>query len=157
MPDPLRFRMAAAKISPGNTHDYNGPGEWSADQVVHRYQCICRALGKDPRAIKPGIHKEKGVTRIFPVMDSVIEAANDGDLSALELCLQLIEVDNSMPFGMILKSRAARALKRNAAVLTRSQRSRIENRVSDMIARDYRPREFQEYVKLERRLTQATE
>lgn len=134
------------------THDYNGPAEWSLPNVLARYRAIASGMGIEPKLIEPRIHKEGDTTWIYPVMDGVIEAAKLGDVPALELCLQLIEKDTSMPFGMILKSQAARALRKNASLITRTQSLRIDDRIADMEARHYRPREFNEYIRIQKKL-----
>jgi hypothetical protein len=136
------------------THDYNGPSEWSLLSLQERYQKIASSMGCEPKELRPRIHKEGDTTWIYPVMDEIIDAAKLGDSPALELCLQLIEQDTSMPFGTILKSQAARALKKNSALLSLSQRQRIDARITDMDARNYKPREFKEYIRIQKRLNE---
>jgi len=85
---------------------------------------------------------------IYPLVESVIEGIEKRDLACIEIGIELIEDSDSMPFGMILKSNAARALRRSADLLTEEQRSRIRERVADMLIAEYMPREFLQYVKL---------
>lgn len=66
----------------------------------------------------------------------------------IELAVELIETSDPMPFGMILKSNAARALRRHATLLTADQKDRIRKRVAEMLIAEYMPREFLQYVKL---------
>ena len=87
---------------------------------------------------------------IYPVMDAVIEGIEKRDRACIELGIELIEDGDSMPFGMILKSNAARALRRSANLLTEDQRSRVRDRVVAMMIDKYMPREFLQYVKLVR-------
>lgn len=108
------------------THDYNGPEERGLLRLRERYHGVASDLGCEPQAIEPRIHKEGATTWIYPIMDAIIEVAKQGDQPALELCLQLIEVDTSMPFGMIQKSQAARALKKNVSLISEPQRQRID-------------------------------
>lgn len=56
-----------------------------------------------------------------------------------------------MPFGMTLKSQAAHALKKHAAQLTPDHQNRINARIQDMHDRNYRPREYLEYLAIQRR------
>jgi len=79
---------------------------------------------------------------IYPVMDAVIEGIEKRDPACIELGVELIEDGDSMPFGMILKSNAARALRRSANLLTEDQRSRVRDRVVAMMIDKYMPREI---------------
>jgi hypothetical protein len=85
-------------------------------------------------------------------MDRVIDGAKEGDLACVQLCLELIQQDQGFPFGMVLKSQAARALRRCVGLLADGQKKLIRQRVITMLSRGYTPREFGEYAKLAKRI-----
>ena len=92
------------------------------------------------------------MTWIYPSADAVIEGIKKRDPACVEIGIELIEDSASMPFGMRVKSNAARALRQVADLLTENQRSRIRNRVADTLVAGYMPREFVQYVKLARKI-----
>jgi hypothetical protein len=79
-------------------------------------------------------------------MERVIEGINAGDPACILLGIELIEEDAGMPFGRILKSNAARALRR--APLADEHKLRIRRRVLAMLRAAYVPHEYKEYAKL---------
>jgi hypothetical protein len=83
-------------------------------------------------------------------MERVIEGIERGDPACAELGIEFIEEDQSFPFGRILKSNAARALRR--AGLTSAQQERIRKRVVAMLVAGHTPREYREYAKLARKI-----
>jgi len=92
--------------------DYNGTGEWSRDQIEQRYRAYCAQYGISARDLAPREHQEGPIRWVYPIMDRVIDGAKEGDLACVQLCLELIQQDQGFPFGMVLKSQAARALRR---------------------------------------------
>jgi hypothetical protein len=83
-------------------------------------------------------------------MERVIEGIEEGDLACIQLGVEFIEEDEKFPFGKILKAKTARALQR--AQLTTEQVERIRQRVIGMLIAGHVPREFNEYVKLVRKV-----
>lgn len=133
-----------------NTPMQIGDGNWTAQRVMDLYRSICQQRKMAPR---PDLRNEfgdhPGVAFHF-ALDTFIDLAKAGDLPSIELVLRILETDDSMPFGMTLKSRGSRALKRQAHLLTEGQRHRVMARVRNMEARGYTPREFKEYARLSR-------
>ena len=131
--------------------DYNGKGFWSVDEVLKRYTEYARVFGiTQPRELTPLAHCTGDSKWIYPVMDRVIEGIEAGDLGCAELGVEFIQTNDSFPFGRIIKSNVARALRRTT--LTEAQKERIRRRVIEMLEAGYLPREFRQYAKLARKL-----
>lgn len=127
--------------------DYNGTGQWSLQRVLERYAAYCDQLGvKTRRPLMPRESQEGGRTWIYPVMDEVIPGIEAMDPACIALGVDLIETDEFMPFGRLLKANAARALRRSD--LTELQKERIRVRVVSMLVAGNIRREFREYIKL---------
>jgi hypothetical protein len=131
--------------------DFNGEGFWSVDEVLKRYTEYARVFGiTQPRELAPLTHSIGDTRWIYPVMDSVIEGIEAGDLGCAELGIEFIQTNDSFAFGKIIKSNVARALRR--ATLTEAQKERIRRRVIEMLEAGYLPREYVQYAKLGRKL-----
>jgi hypothetical protein len=131
--------------------DYNGTGFWSVDAVMKRHQQYARRFGMAASYdLSPSVHTANGRRWVYPVMDRVIEGIANGDRACAEIGVEFIEETASFPFGKILKSNTARALRRSA--LTDEQKERVRRRVVDMLCTGYLPREFREYAKLARKI-----
>lgn len=131
--------------------NYNGTGFWSVDEVQRRYAQYARRFGITAlRDLDPVVHSEDDKSWVYPIMDRIIEGIESGDPACAELGVEFIEQDESFAFGMILKSNVARALRR--ASLTDEQKERIRERVVEMLAAGYLPREYRQYAKLARKI-----
>ncbi|MFT7169349.1 MAG: hypothetical protein ACI80K_002487 [Paracoccaceae bacterium] len=131
--------------------DYNGSGRWSADQIIARYQTYTKRFKVSPRSVEPNA-TESGDTRwIYPVMERVIVGIEEGDVACAQIGVEFIEEDQSFPFGAILKSNTARALRRFPG-LTKEQVRRIRARVVGMLTGGRVPREYREYSRLLRKV-----
>lgn len=131
-------------------HDYNGEGDWSVDSVIGRYQSHCRRLGiAEQRVLRAAVHSEGETRWVYPIMSSVIEGIKDDDPACTELGIEFISERKGFPFGMTLKSQAARALRK--ASLTPEQMDRVRMRVATMLVEGYLPQEYRFYSRLLRR------
>ncbi len=131
--------------------DYNGTGRWSADSVLERYRSYAQEIGTLlDKNLAPEKHTEGSVTWIYPIMDEVIAAIGRADKACIAIGIEFIEEDQHFPFGRILKSNTARALRR--AELSPEQVERVRERVVRMLLAGSVPREFKEYSKLLRRI-----
>src|SRR4051812_18652437 len=93
--------------------DYNGAGAWGWEVVVQRYGAYCRQLNVlNPAEIRPRENVDGLIKWIYPVMDEIIAGIERGDKACSAIHIELVEEDQRMPFGRILKSNAARALRR---------------------------------------------
>lgn len=136
--------------------DYNGQGRWAVREVQRRYTQHAKRLGVDTlRVIEPE-RTEEGDTRwVYPIMEPVIAGIEAGDLACAQIGVEFIEEDRGFPFGAILKSNTARALRRVAPQLTDEQTARIRTRVARMITDGPVPREYREYARLLRKIGAA--
>ncbi|HEX8915839.1 MAG TPA: hypothetical protein VF796_26020 [Humisphaera sp.] len=133
-----------------DVHDYNGAGRWSRAAIFARYAAYAADLGVRPRDLTPREYTHRDRRSVYPVMERVIEGIEAGDPACVELGVEFVEEDAKQPFGKILKSNTARALRR--AVLTDRQRRRIRRRVLGMLRAGHVPHEFAEYAKLVKRV-----
>lgn len=132
------------------TIDFNGAGRWSAQAILTRYVEYAIEVGTQPRDLTPIVHTEGDRRWVYPVMNEVIAGIEAGDPACIQIGIEFIEEDQGFPFGKILKSNTARALRR--APLLPEQQRRIARRVFDMLQRGYVPHEYREYAKLARRI-----
>ena len=131
--------------------NYNGTGLWTVQEVLSRYSIyVERYRIASPRDLKPAVTVQGERQWIYPVMERVIEGIEHSDLACVEIGIEFIEEDASFPFGRILKSNTARALRR--ATLTDAQKERIRLRVIEMLKAGYLPREYRQYAKLARKI-----
>ena len=131
--------------------DYNGEGQWTRIAILTRYQRYAAGSGVDMfRDLSPLEHSEGDQHRIYPVMDKVIEGIEAGDAACIQLGIEFIEEDTKFPFGKILKSKTARALRH--ASLSDEQKQRIRRRVFGLLRAEHVPHEYREYAKLVRKI-----
>ena len=131
--------------------DFNREGRWSRQGVLDRYDEYARRFRvADPLDVSPDESSQGNRRWVYPVMEKVIEGIERGDRACIEIGIEFIEEDELFPFGKILKSNTARALRR--ANLTTEHEERIRRRVSEMLMAGHVPHEFREYAKLLRRV-----
>jgi hypothetical protein len=130
--------------------DYNGIEAWSVEGIRKRYKAYADEMGVDAIQLVPSRHKEGERTWVYPLMEQVIERIEAGDRAAIEIGIEFIEEDEFFVFGMVLKSKTARALRR--APLTEKQQDRIRERLVVMMLAGNVPHEFREYKRLLRRV-----
>jgi hypothetical protein len=129
--------------------DFNGTGRWSVQAVQKRYQEHVRQFHvKEPIDLQPFLSTAQGLLP-YPIMFSVIQGIEQGDLTSIELGVEFIQEDQLFPFGKILKSKTARALRH--AELTEGQQDRVRKRVIEMLVAGHIPREYKEYARLVRK------
>lgn len=131
--------------------DLNGTGKWSAEAIGERYRTYARELAISPELdMSPRTRTEGDVTCIYPVIDRVIEGIEHGDPACIAIGIELVEEDQHLHFGKILKSNAARALRR--AQLSGDQVERLRKRIAGMLLVGMVPHEYKEYAKLLRKI-----
>lgn len=97
----------------GKVRSYNGSGLWSVGSVRKRYQEYCATCHvESSRSLAPKEFTEGDVHWIYPVMEEVIQGIEEGDAACVALGIDFVEEDGLFPFGAILKSNTARALRR---------------------------------------------
>lgn len=76
-------------------------------------------------------------------------AVTQGDPSAVDMSVRLIDQDPMwLPFGKLIKSGLARALKKNADLIAPSDRARIIAAFARLLKEEHMPRELEDYAKL---------
>jgi hypothetical protein len=126
--------------------DYNGEGAWARDAILTRYASYCRELKSEGLDLTPKEHVEGSRKWFYPVMEKVIAGIERGDQACKRIGIEYIEEDEKFPFGKILKSNTARALRR--AELSKAEIERIRKLVIHMLIEGNVPHEFKEYAKL---------
>ena len=131
--------------------DYNGVGEWAAEAVLHRYRVLAKRF-RQPTVLELKAREQvQGAIRwVYPVMDEVIRGIKEEDRACIELGVQFIVSGPPQPFGKLLHSNVARALRR--AKLAPDQVERLRARILRMLSRSEVPREYSDYAKLLRRI-----
>ena len=129
--------------------DYNGEGrlEPRRDSCHARYAV---ELHITPRDLSPVEHSHNGRRWVHPVMHKVIEGIEADDPACIRLGIEFIHEDAKFPFGKILKSNTALALRR--ATLSGEQKDRIRRRVFGLLRAGHIPHEYREYAKLVRKI-----
>jgi hypothetical protein len=131
--------------------DYNGEGKWAKDEILRRYAQYCREMKvPNPLDVSPPEHAEGEVKWVYPVMDKVIAGIEAGDAACRRIGIEFIEEDCRFAFGKILKSNAARALRRSE--LTGEEQERIRRRLVMMLLAGNVPHEYKQYAKLLRKV-----
>ncbi len=131
----------------GSIRNYNGKCSWSVESVQARYREYSVTLSAEgSRSLKPKEHREGEILWIYPVMDEIIQGIEEGDLACIALGVDFVEEDALFPFGPRLKSATARALRRST--LSETQKARLRERISAMLAAGIVPHEMREYAKL---------
>jgi hypothetical protein len=127
--------------------DYNGQGDWSGEAIQQRYARYCKDLKVDHRLdLTPEILIQGDKKWIYPVITKVIAGIEKGDPACKLIGIELIEQDQKFPFGKILKSNTARALRRTP--LNAQEQERIRKRLVSMLVAGNVPHEYKEYAKL---------
>lgn len=130
--------------------DYNGEGLWCRREILARYARYAGEMGIPLRDLSPTVHSEQGRHWLYPVMEKVIEGIVAGDAACVQLGVEFIEENTKFPFGKVLKSKTARALR--VASLSDVQQQRIRRRVFGLLQAGHVPHEYREYAKLVRKI-----
>jgi hypothetical protein len=131
--------------------NYNGSGRWAIEEVMARYADYVRTFQvAQSFDLTPKQYQEGEKRWIYPIMDRVIEGIKAGDQACIQLGVEFIEEDEKFPFGKILKSNTAKALRH--AGLTPEQAERVRQRVISMLIKGHILHEYREYAKLLRKV-----
>jgi len=131
--------------------DFNGSGEWSAQAVHQRYLKYSERYGlRRARELKCREHTEGAVRWVYPIIEAVVDGIKAADPACLDLGVEFIENGHKQPFGRILHSKVARALRQ--APLNPEHVARLRARILSMLIERQVPHEYHEYAKLLRRI-----
>ncbi|SHH05896.1 hypothetical protein [Massilia sp. CF038] len=90
--------------------------------------------------------------RISQVFTRVARAIREGDRAAAAVGIAVILKDPHLPFGRLIKSDLARALKQHPELLDSGEVERFLFKTAKLLSLEYSPREVQCYAKLVRKL-----
>lgn len=97
-------------------------------------------------------HPTVWVGDVFDVLKSAVAS---GDTRAISLACELIEKDPKLPFGKLVKSNLARALRKQNNKLTESERHQVLGATGRLLNMEYAPRELEDYCKLVKKFPQT--
>ncbi len=92
------------------------------------------------------------VSQTFRIMKSAVAS---GDPQAISLACELIEQDPKLPFGKLVKSNLARALKKQIGRVIESERHQVLAATEKLLSQEYAPRELEDYCKLVKKFPRA--
>ncbi len=113
---------------------------------------MLKLLGLRLRSYFPQNGYENPAVWLSQTFDKVRKAIVSGDTAAVSIACELIEKDPMLPFGKLIKSGLARALKKRNALLVASERSQILRATIKLLNQEYAPRELEDYCKLAKKL-----
>jgi hypothetical protein len=109
-------------------------------------------LGPRLRAYFPEEAHENPAVWLSQTFGQVLKAIVAGDTAAVSLACDLIEKDPMLPFGKLIKSDLARALKKQVELLVASERAQVLGATVKLLNQEYAPRELEDYCKLAKKL-----
>ncbi len=116
---------------------------------------MLQLLGLRLRAYFPADGHENPAVWLSHTFLLVRAAIARGDTVAVSLACELIEQDPKLPFGKLIKSDLARALKKQVGLLVPSERAQVLRAVAKLLNQEYAPRELEDYCKLAKKLPTA--
>jgi len=105
-------------------------------------------LGPRLRRFLPADGHENPAIWVGQTFGLVKSAVASGDTQAISLACELIEQDPKLPFGKLVKSDLARALKKQVSRVIASERRQVIAATAKLLNQDYAPRELEDYCKL---------
>jgi hypothetical protein len=89
--------------------------------------------------------------RLVRAADNIVAAIKNGDADSIDIACLLIVKDPNLPFGKLIKSNMARAMRRHVDKMSASQRSAIVRKTAELLRMEFCPREAEDYCKLVRK------
>ncbi|MBE9608702.1 hypothetical protein [Chitinilyticum piscinae] len=105
-------------------------------------------LGEAIRAYFPEPDESHPALWTSLVFQHLRSGIRGGDAIAIGLACQLLVADAMLPFGKLIKSNLARALKQKAPLLSPAQGAMLISVTQRLTALPYAPRELEDYRKL---------
>ena len=90
-------------------------------------------------------HPAVWVSQCFAALAAAVAS---GDARAISIACDLIELDPKLPFGKLIKSDLARALKKQASRLIADERRKVLAATQKLLSLPFTPRELEDYGKL---------
>lgn len=92
--------------------------------------------------------------RLSSAMDKAARAIRAGDRSALSIGYRVVMADPHLPFGKIIKSNFARALKHHIELLTEDEKLNLAGKTAELLSLPFCPREVEDYCRLVKKMGQ---
>lgn len=93
----------------------------------------------------PGIRLDMAATQLA-------RAVRAGERPAIAIAHRLIMLDPHLPFGKLIKSNLARALKQQTALLTEAEKLALADQTITLLCLPFCPREAEDYCRLVKRM-----
>jgi len=93
----------------------------------------------------PGIRLDLAATQLA-------RAIKKGERQAIAIAHRLIMLDPHLPFGKLIKSNLARALKQQTALLTEAEKLALADQTITLLCLPFCPREAEDYCRLVKRM-----
>jgi len=114
-----------------------------------------RFLGRDLSLYEAGSKIDHPGIRISRALDHVARHIRNGDRTAAEVGYQLILKDPHLPFGKLIKSAIARALKHRIELLSEAESLGLIEKTRQLLSLRFCPRETEDYCKFVRKIGPA--
>jgi len=89
--------------------------------------------------------------RVSHVCENIARHIKNGDREAASIGYQLIVRDPHLPFGKLIKSGIARALKQRIELISAVERDALVGKTTELLSLQFCPRETEDYCKLIKR------
>lgn len=93
--------------------------------------------------------------RLDAAVSKVAQAIKQGDRSAVAIGYSLLMEDPHLPFGKILKSNVARALKHHIELLNEHEKLGLAGKTAELLSLPFCPREAEDYCRLVKKMGRA--
>ena len=121
-------------------------------QRVNNLEELAYVLKADFSQYDTDKRTEHAGIRLDSAVSKVAQAIKQGDRSAVFLGYSLLMEDPHLPFGKILKSNLARALKRHIELLTEQEKISLAGKTATLLSLQFCPREVEDYCRLVKKM-----
>lgn len=121
-------------------------------QIVNNLEELAAVLKADLSRYDTETRTDHLGIRLDCAMRKVAQAIKQGDRSAVILGYRLLMEDPHLPFGKILKSNLARALKHHIELLTGQEKLGLADKTAHLLSLPFCPREVEDYCRLVKKM-----
>jgi hypothetical protein len=93
--------------------------------------------------------------RISHACQNIAQRIKNGDSEAARIGYQIIVRDPHLPFGKLIKSGIARALRQQVELISAAERAGLVEKTSELLSLQFCPRETEDYCKVVRKIGPA--
>jgi len=124
-------------------------------QHIHNLAELAALLEVDLSRYDIEIRTDHAGIRLGSAMTEIARAIREGDRSAIILGYRVVMADPHLPFGKILKSNLARALKHHIELLTEDEKLELAGKTARLLSLPFCPREVEDYCRLVKKMGQS--